>query len=636
MANDQDLSAQDIKDLQEIASRLPPGHPMGPKISLLLNSQPTEFEKERQDPGIWAGIKSAFGLPQAPNPYPGLDTDAKAQAAAESGARQRADLQQRRAEGRNPVYTALATGVEATGLMDPGQMERSAALGHTGEVMGQGLGTASQVAVPYAAKELGGAIKRGVTNALTPAIPPGLSPEATTAMENPATRRAVFQVQRSLRPPGANVDFIEKTALAAPDLGAMDAATPIKGATDAQGGRIAGGILRPDQRLRFTADNIEAQQQRLWQNERAPQIDRHANIPATTRSIATAGMSPADIDSFEQQLGRRIPNTIDLQTADQMCQVAATELNKVNQMTPEGRAQQLALNPWLRNLDEVKGHLQGAIGDVLESNGEQGVRDFDRRYSSLQEVQDATRARLNSVEAARAGDDAILRGGVSGVRILDRLHIKASPGRLMQNALTGLNESGVRPQPIANQPSPMPPMTMPPVPDRNFHRGQPVQDAEYVDVPFSAYDSPKQLPGPSGQGPTFPGSVAPVGPNQPTSPPAVQDQFRSENTQTVVPPGAAVRNANYNSAAVPLRVAGALPAPPQTMPAIPVPQVGRPPSLGFPPTLPDKMGRPVLHPLLPPGIYPTRHSPRRRLLGLRIAVAPCSPRWIDLCAGRQW
>jgi|SRR5882724_1987031 len=47
MADDQALSAQDIKDLQEITSRLPAGHPMQKKISILLNSQPTQFEKER-------------------------------------------------------------------------------------------------------------------------------------------------------------------------------------------------------------------------------------------------------------------------------------------------------------------------------------------------------------------------------------------------------------------------------------------------------------------------------------------------------------------------------------------------------------------------------------------------------------
>jgi hypothetical protein len=47
MANDEQLSQQDIEDLQVIASHLPTGHPMQKKLSVLLNSQPTQFEKDR-------------------------------------------------------------------------------------------------------------------------------------------------------------------------------------------------------------------------------------------------------------------------------------------------------------------------------------------------------------------------------------------------------------------------------------------------------------------------------------------------------------------------------------------------------------------------------------------------------------
>jgi hypothetical protein len=47
MANNQQLSQQDIQDLQDIASHLPTGHPMQKKLSVLLNSQPTQFEKSR-------------------------------------------------------------------------------------------------------------------------------------------------------------------------------------------------------------------------------------------------------------------------------------------------------------------------------------------------------------------------------------------------------------------------------------------------------------------------------------------------------------------------------------------------------------------------------------------------------------
>lgn len=44
MADDQNLSTQDVKDLQDIASKLPTGHPMQKKLALLLSSQPTQFE----------------------------------------------------------------------------------------------------------------------------------------------------------------------------------------------------------------------------------------------------------------------------------------------------------------------------------------------------------------------------------------------------------------------------------------------------------------------------------------------------------------------------------------------------------------------------------------------------------------
>lgn len=43
---DEQLSQQDIQDLQEITSKLPAGHPMQKNISMLINSQPTQFENE--------------------------------------------------------------------------------------------------------------------------------------------------------------------------------------------------------------------------------------------------------------------------------------------------------------------------------------------------------------------------------------------------------------------------------------------------------------------------------------------------------------------------------------------------------------------------------------------------------------
>lgn len=51
MADDQQLSQQDIQDLQTISSKLPAGHPMQKKLSMLINAQPTQFEKQAAPSG---------------------------------------------------------------------------------------------------------------------------------------------------------------------------------------------------------------------------------------------------------------------------------------------------------------------------------------------------------------------------------------------------------------------------------------------------------------------------------------------------------------------------------------------------------------------------------------------------------
>src|SRR5271157_4546070 len=58
----QQLSPQDISDLQEIAQKLPTGHPMQPKINTLLNSQPTQFEQQQDQQSMGNKIKRALGV----------------------------------------------------------------------------------------------------------------------------------------------------------------------------------------------------------------------------------------------------------------------------------------------------------------------------------------------------------------------------------------------------------------------------------------------------------------------------------------------------------------------------------------------------------------------------------------------
>jgi hypothetical protein len=82
MPDDQQLSAQDMSDLREIATHLPTGHPMQGKLSKLLNSQPTQFEKDRPGSGnllegagtaAWEGIKGiGKGIVNSLDPTQGL------------------------------------------------------------------------------------------------------------------------------------------------------------------------------------------------------------------------------------------------------------------------------------------------------------------------------------------------------------------------------------------------------------------------------------------------------------------------------------------------------------------------------------------------------------------------------------
>ena len=71
MADDQ-LSTAEMQQLKEIAKSLPAGHPALNKVNLLLNSQPTEFEKQRPGGGTTEGAPLEHGGYEAPSVTKGL------------------------------------------------------------------------------------------------------------------------------------------------------------------------------------------------------------------------------------------------------------------------------------------------------------------------------------------------------------------------------------------------------------------------------------------------------------------------------------------------------------------------------------------------------------------------------------
>lgn len=146
------LSPQDIQDLQQITTHLPAGHPMQAKISTLLNSQPTQFEKDR-DPknqqGTGATAVSDFIPSGGFSPYPMMDLDAK-QAAAQGIA---AADKNRKEMGHGVPYRTLAA--IASPIANVSGMEEEADKGNAAGVLGHAAAGAATAATPLAAEGIG-------------------------------------------------------------------------------------------------------------------------------------------------------------------------------------------------------------------------------------------------------------------------------------------------------------------------------------------------------------------------------------------------------------------------------------------------------------------------------------------------
>lgn len=167
------LSQQDIQDLQDISSHLPAGHPHQQAISKLISSQPTQFEQERNpnnQPGFLESAghtaldmgKSMFGGGQKPGVTasdiagPGVGL-AKSIYSGYKGARER---------GHGAGYSAAAGLATPLGVDVPG-MEHNADVGNAAGIAGQAAVPAAAAVAPLGvegavrgAKSLGGEIRQ--------------------------------------------------------------------------------------------------------------------------------------------------------------------------------------------------------------------------------------------------------------------------------------------------------------------------------------------------------------------------------------------------------------------------------------------------------------------------------------------
>lgn len=168
MPDDQQLSAQDIQDLQEIATHLPTGHPMQGKLSALLNSQPTQFETDRtpdaQTGGFWGGVGSATG---ANHPAPSTAQAVKEGVLAGMPGIGMAQSLYGAAKNAVPNYKAGgAAGVLGPLVgVDPQSMAARAERGDTAGIMGEAAVPTVLALSPFAAEGVGKGV-RGVARAI--------------------------------------------------------------------------------------------------------------------------------------------------------------------------------------------------------------------------------------------------------------------------------------------------------------------------------------------------------------------------------------------------------------------------------------------------------------------------------------
>jgi len=137
-----ELSAGELQQLKEIAGALPAGHPALNKVNLLLSSQPTQFEKDREPatgPALLRGAKAvgsdvlniARGTGEALLKGP----TGVAASAPEQAAQMFLADQSRKREGYGPSYRTAA-GIGSLAGIDASGMEEAARHGDTAGIVG--------------------------------------------------------------------------------------------------------------------------------------------------------------------------------------------------------------------------------------------------------------------------------------------------------------------------------------------------------------------------------------------------------------------------------------------------------------------------------------------------------------------
>jgi hypothetical protein len=248
---------------------------------------------------------------------------------------------------------------------------------------------------------------KGVVKAGTEKFQTAVEGPQAKVMESAANLPRIAQagvedIFRASAPTSMNKGFRENLNVAAPDLADIARKIDISEAK--------GGIINPDMRVRATVDAIRDHLQDMYQTERAPQIQAHADAPVKVGGSADSlrGLEFLESTAGQEQIRSLATKALEgkqltLAEADTLAQAANQNLKTFEKMTPEGKTQATITSPKIGGLKSLDQELGRNMNDVLTSNGEKGIRDYERRFAALSAVRDQLESRMNATELKQEG-----------------------------------------------------------------------------------------------------------------------------------------------------------------------------------------------------------------------------------------
>lgn len=310
---------------------------------------------------------------------------------------------------------------------DPKKLAESA---QRGDAMGM-IDATSGTWAPMAAGKLAGATAGAMSD-----VPKSMSPSvavgdiasklqtgnianARPAMGQypPRVVNAAENIFRSAAPTNMNKGFRSNLEASIPDLADIGRKIDLS--------ETKGGIMSPDMRVGATVDALRQHLQEMYATERAPQIQRNANTPV---SVGGSADSARGLEYLESTAGTEQIRTLaskaikgkqlTMSEADMLAQAANQNLKTFERMTPEGKVQASITSPKIGGLKALDSELGRNLNDVLQANGETGLRDYERRYAGLSAIRDQLESRVNASQLERQGVGKYVRlltGGKAGV-----------------------------------------------------------------------------------------------------------------------------------------------------------------------------------------------------------------------------